>query len=114
MDKKTKQPEEEQLNRAAQFLPFDALKGLREELKKREEKHRRVEKTQLSDEQREELCHQLLRLSAGQRAVVVFYYNGHYLEAEGEVTKIDLTMKTITIGEKRILFDDIYDIRSAD
>lgn len=114
MDKKTKHPSDEQLNRAAQFLPFDALQGLREELNKREEKHLRTAKMQLSDDRQEELGRQLLRLSQGQRAIVVFYYNGHYLEAEGVVSKINFTMKTLTMGEKRIPFDDIYDIRLID
>ena len=42
---------DEELNRAAQFMPFDALKGLTEELRKREERHCRVEKTELSEEE---------------------------------------------------------------
>ena len=41
-------------DRAKQFLSFDALKGLREELKKREERHLREENTPNSDNASEE------------------------------------------------------------
>ena len=42
-------------DRAKQFLPFDALKGLREELKRREEIALRTERRQLSEEESERL-----------------------------------------------------------
>ena len=38
------------LNRAAQFLPFDALKGLSEEIQRRIERRSRIEKIELSEE----------------------------------------------------------------
>lgn len=51
---------DEELNRAAQFLPFDALKGLGAELRKREEKHNYVGKPTLTEEyydiDEEQLC----------------------------------------------------------
>ena len=40
-------------DRAAQFQPFDALKGLQEELRAREERRTRVAKKELSEEQME-------------------------------------------------------------
>ena len=43
------------VDRAKQFLPFDALKGLREELEAREEKMSRVPKHSHSEEQMEEI-----------------------------------------------------------
>ena len=39
--------------RAKQFMPFDALKGLKEALKAKEEKLTRVAKRELSEEQQE-------------------------------------------------------------
>ena len=38
------------VNRAAQFLPFDALKGLSEEIQSRIEKRSRIERKELSEE----------------------------------------------------------------
>ena len=43
------------VNRAAQFLPFDALKGLSEEIQSRIEKRSRVERKELSEERKEEI-----------------------------------------------------------
>ena len=37
--------------RAKQFAPFDAMKGLQEALRDREERHSRVEKLEISEEQ---------------------------------------------------------------
>lgn len=37
-------------NRAKQFMPFDAMKGLAEALKDREERHSRVQKHGVSEE----------------------------------------------------------------
>ena len=42
-------------NRAAQFLPFAALKGLSEELQNRIERRSRVDKIELSDESKDEI-----------------------------------------------------------
>lgn len=36
--------------RAKQFMPFDAMKGLKEALAEREERHSRVEKRELSED----------------------------------------------------------------
>ena len=39
--------------RAKQFAPFDAMKGLQEALRDREERHSRVERHEISEEQQE-------------------------------------------------------------
>ncbi len=103
----------DELNRAAQFLPFDAL-GIQHELSVREEKRKKVEKKQLDEEQQQHLNAQLQRLSVGTKASIVFYMRGHYLEVRGTVTKINLPLRHIVIGEQKLLFDDIYDIEIID
>lgn len=102
---------DEELNRAAQFLPFDALKGLSEELRKREERHTRVEKVELSEEEAADLNDKLCLLTGGDRAKITFYYKGHYLTLEGDVFKIVPQMHYLTIGQTRIPFDDIRSIK---
>ena len=64
------------LERAKQFLPFDALTGLKEELRRREVEH--VEKKELSEEKSEELQEILQELSPGERVIVTYYYNNKY------------------------------------
>lgn len=103
----------DELNRAAQFLPFDAL-GIQRELSLREERRKKVEKKQLDEERLQHLNAQMQRLSVGTRASVVFYMRGRYLEVQGTVTRINLPLRHIVIGEQKLLFDDIYDIEILD
>ena len=44
------------LNRAAQFLPFDALKGLSEEIQSRIERRSRIENRVVRRKQRRNIC----------------------------------------------------------
>ena len=82
-------------DRAKQFLPFDTLKGLRGELKKREEKHSRVEKPVLSDTQQQEISESLKNLSFGDEVLVTYYQDGHILNKEDVFKKVDLPFEKI-------------------
>ena len=48
--------------RAKQFMPFDAMKGLNEALRAKEERRTRVERKQLSEDMAEELSRVLNRI----------------------------------------------------
>ena len=48
-------------------MPFDAMKGLQEALRDREERHSRVERHGISEEEQEALSNVLNRLSKGTR-----------------------------------------------
>lgn len=98
------------VNRAAQFLPFDALKGLTEELQNRIEKRTRVERHDFTDERKEELSKVLCKIENGSIIRVNFYFKGHYYDVEGEVSKINPIYQYLTIGQRKIFYDDIYDI----
>ena len=102
---------EEELNRAAQFLPFDALKGLSEELRKREERRTHVDRLELAEEQAAIVNEQLCRLQVGSQVEICFYYKGHYLTVEGTINKIVPQMKYLTMGTERINFGDIYKVQ---
>ena len=102
---------EEEVNRAAQFLPFDALKGLSDELRKREERHSRVEKTELSEEESAIVNNELCKLQAGDTVRISFYYKGHYVTLDGVLTKIVPQMRYLMIGTAKIGFDDIREIQ---
>lgn len=98
------------LNRAAQFLPFDALKGLTEEIQSRIEKRSRIERKELSEERKEEISSVLRKLQKGVAVNVQYYNGGHYYTVEGIVSKINIPYQHIVIGEQKIFFDDIYEI----
>ena len=94
--------------RAKQFLSFDALSGLREELKQREEKMLRVEKKEVTEEQAIEISNCLTILEKGDNIKVMFFYKGLYVEVMGEVTCKNLAYKYLVVNGNKILFDDIY------
>ena len=102
------------VERAKQFLPFDAMKGLKEALEKKEEKACRVEKKELSDDEKEEISEALIKLNAGDRVEITFYYLGHYLTLEGTIIKKDVTYKFLKIGNEKIFFDEIYSIKRVE
>ena len=53
------------IERAKQFLPFDALKGLQEALRKKERELENVERIELSEESLEELENKFNRIKQG-------------------------------------------------
>ncbi len=65
-------------NRAAQFNPFDALKGLQEALREREEKLTREEKRELSEEQQAELSAVLSQIKRNKTVEITFYYSNRF------------------------------------
>ena len=97
--------------RAKQFMPFDALKGLQEELRRREEMHSRVEKKVLSDDQMENISAELNKIQKGSKIIITFYDNGHYVTIEAMVAEINAIYRYIKMGTGKVFFDDIYNIR---
>lgn len=99
------------INRAVQFMPFDALNGLQEALRKREELHSRVEKKELDEESQNEISEYLSRIQKGDLLSVDFYFNGHYLNILGRLIDKNAVRKFITVEEAKIDFADIYKIK---
>lgn len=99
--------------RAKQFLPFDAMKGLQEALRIREERHTRVERRERLDEEFEELSIEIMRLCRGDRIKVLYYHAFHEVEKVGIVEKIDMVYRYIILAGDKIVFDDIYKIKKV-
>lgn len=97
-------------DRAKQFAPFDALKGLQEALREKERLHERVERKEISEEKQEELTILTSRLSKGKEIRVVFYNEGGYYELKGKVSGVDFVYKYLVVGEGKIFFEDISDL----
>lgn len=98
-------------NRAAQFQPFDALKGLQEELRMREERRNRVAKKEVSEEKVEEISKKLIKIQKGFNVEIVFYRNGRYYELTGSVFAKNDTYRYLMIGEEKIPYEDIYELK---
>lgn len=92
-------------NRAKQFMPFDALKGLREALAEKE--RILISKKELSEEEKGELNQRLRQIKRGDRITVEYFQAGEYINMTGVVDCIQENIKVLVIGNARILFDDI-------
>ena len=95
-------------NRAKQFVPFDALKGFQEALRKKEKMP--VPRKELAEEKAEELNEKLKKLTTGKMITVVYYNDGEYIQLTGIVVKIEKNKKYLQMAEIIIQIDDISDI----
>lgn len=96
--------------RAEQFIPFDALKGFKEEIRKREKVL--VDKIVLSDEDERKLNYYLSQIKKGIEVKVVYFKANEYIELKGIVTYIDELNKYIKIVKTKIEIDNILSIES--
>ena len=96
--------------RAKQFLPFDAMKGLQEALRDREERHSRVERHDISEEQMERNSEVFARLRRGMEVRLDCYRAFHDVTVEGRVTEVSIPFRFLKLGEETISFADVYGI----
>nr|WP_291235058.1 YolD-like family protein [Frisingicoccus sp.] len=93
-------------DRAKQFMPFAALKGYSEALRKKERII--VSRRELSEEYGEELDRKLRQVQEGEMVSVVYYCRGEYVRLTGKVAKIDKEARMLRIVNEKIAFDDLY------
>lgn len=94
--------------RAKQFMPFAALKGLPEALRAKEKII--VPKIELSPEMAEELDRKMHRLTRGEIITAIHFYHGEYIKTSGMIACIDETSRILQIVNTKIAFDDLLDI----
>lgn len=94
--------------RAKQFAPFDALRGLREALAKKEREHERQERGEVSEETAAEIEATLIKLKKGDRVRALIFDDGYYVTVEGQVTNFDVTYRYIKVEDGKIPFSDLY------
>ena len=97
-------------NRAKQFMPFAALKGYEEALRAKEKII--VEKIELSEEMKVELNRRLHQVEKYDIITVVYFHKYTYLQVTGMVSRLDIYARILKVVNTKILFDDIYDIKS--
>ena len=100
--------------RAKIFAPFDAMKGLQEALRDREERHSRVERHEISEEQQEHNSEVFAKLTKGMRVRLDYYSAFHDVTNSGIVTEISTVFRYLKLGTEKIFFCDIYDIEITD
>jgi len=97
-------------DRARQFLPFEALKGLKEALKLKEYEHERIEKSDLSEDEIINISNTLSELKNNDLVEVNYYSNGSYIITKGNI-KLNIVNNYISIDKNKILLNDIKTIK---
>lgn len=97
--------------RAKQFTPFAALKGLPEALAEKEKI--RMTRAELSEDRIRQINDLLRVLRPGDLLTAVYYLEETYVQLTGRLKKTDPTERFLQIGETRIPFSDLYELIPA-
>ncbi len=95
--------------RAKQFMPFDALKGLKQALRAKEIEYEKKPRQELSEDQSKAISDTLLLLENGDNVSVTYYCSGFNQTASGEVT-LKLNDQFIIVDSNIIEIKDIIKI----
>lgn len=114
-DTKIKHPPMSRMNRAAQFAPFEALRGHGGDLSRENWKLTRTQRVELSEDDSERLSDKLVQVNKGDEITVVCFVPdegemGCYENVSGKVAAIDAAFQTIQINKRTIHFKDIADV----
>jgi len=94
--------------RAKQFLPFAAVKGLPEALAKKEKNL--VLKAEITEEQANMLNQKLCCIQKGLKVTVTYFCKDTYIQMSGTVIQLDTIFRTIEIEDTMIKMDDILEL----
>ena len=97
------------VNRASQFMSFDALNGFTDALRLMEKVVE--EKKALSIDQEDILNRQFQTISIGDYLELSFYYQTEYIKVMGVVKKIDYIHKWMIVADTKIALEDIISIK---
>ena len=97
-------------DRAKQFAPFDALKGLHEAIKLKEFEHEMIAKNEMSEDEIKIISNELSQIEKGDKIKVRFFRDGHIVDLKG-VCAIDVIEQQLKVGAFVVFFDDIKEIK---
>ena len=100
--------------RAKQFSPFSPLSGLEAALTEKEKSA--VPERTLSDDAIAQISETLAKLNPGD-LVTVFFYDKHeliYTQITDRVRGIDIFSETLTVGDAKIQFAELYEVLTHD
>lgn len=107
-ESKKNRPRMPREERAKQFMPFAALKGYPDALRKKEKIV--VPRVELSEEMARVLNEKMNRIQKKDIVVVTYFYRGEYLKMEGIVSRMDVNARILKVVNTSIPFDDILDV----
>ena len=91
--------------RAKQFLPFAAVKGLNEALERKEMVA--VSRVEMSEVLAAELNEKINRVQKGATITITYYSNNEFLKVSGRVIQIDTNFRTIQLDDTIIDMKEI-------
>ena len=98
--------------RAKQFAPFDALKGLQEALRMKEYEHERQQKGDVPEEKILEISANLQKIDKSSLIEIKYFFDGYEKNYSGRIISIDLIFQTIRLTDKiSVNFSDILDLK---
>lgn len=97
-------------DRARQFAPFDALKGLQEALRLKEYEHERIQKGDIPEDKIEEISKVISELEKNDQVEITYFCDGYYKTLVGN-SKVDVYEQKINVKGQIIAFDDITDLK---
>lgn len=98
-------------NRAKQFAPFDALKGLHDALRLKEYEHEKSQKGDLTEEQIEQISGVLLSLKKNDIIEVTYFDDGYEKTLLGQV-KVNFDMQSLSVDDAvTISFENIIHLK---
>ena len=96
--------------RAKQFLPFEAVRGLRQALKAKEFEVEAVQKGFLAEEEARTISSILSSLQGGEILEAKYFKDGHYYFAEGKA-KLVYEEGYLLIEDLKIPLKDLFGLR---
>ena len=96
--------------RAKQFLPFDAVRGLRQALQAKEFEVESVQKGKLSEDEARAISSILSALQGGETVEAKYFQDGHYYFTQGEA-KLVFDEGYLKVDEMKIQLKDLFGLR---
>ena len=97
------------MDRAKQFMPFAALRGYEDEIRRKE--FLPADRRDLTEEELNALNDNVKTLKKGDVAEAEYYCKDRYVQIDGAITEIDFTLRKIRIIKTVIPFDDLTFVR---
>ena len=96
--------------RAKQFMPFAAVKGLEKAILEQNQLLKRTERIEIGEEQAQKINRELNHLEKGKNVSVKVYCDGRYHTIQGVVERIDLVTGTMRVSGILVPFESITDV----
>lgn len=97
--------------RAKQFMPFAAVKGLEKAIAEQEQKLNHMEQIELDEELTRTINNELYHLEKGDEVSVCYYKDGQYHALKDAVEQIDIVRGFVRIQKTAIDFESIMNIK---